>query len=334
MADDRANTPSIAEQTRRVAAGGAVVAAHFLGDTAVFVVGEEALLLVAGDGTQRRASAHGGGILCSAADEGRVVTGGDDGKVVSTDARGESAVIATDAKHRWIDHVAIGPSGAVAWSAGKQAFARAGKGADRMLEVPSTVGGLAFAPKGTRLAVTHYNGVSFWFPNAQTAPEMLAWKGSHLATTISPDGRFLVTAMQEPTLHGWRIVDSRHMRMAGYAAKVRALSWSAGGKWLASSGSDQLVLWPFAGKDGPMGKEPRLLAPTDRRVVAVACHPVQDVVAVGYENGLVLLVRIDDGAEIPVNKPGGAAASALAWNATGAMLAFGCEDGQAGVLKL
>ena len=73
---------------------------------------------------------------------------------------------------------------------------------------------------------------------------------------------------------------------------------------------------------------------TDRRVVAVACHPVQDVVAVGYENGLVLLVRIDDGAEIPVNKPGGAAASALAWNATGAMLAFGCEDGQAGILRL
>ena len=154
----------------------------------------------------------------------------------------------------------------------------------------------------------HYNGATLWFPNAPNAtPEILAWKGSHLAVTFSPDGRFLVTAMQEPTLHGWRVVDGRHMRMAGYAAKVRAIAWSTGGKWLASSGSDQLVLWPFAGKDGPMGKEPRLLAPTDKRVVAVACHPTQDVVAVGYENGLVLLVRIDDGAEIVASKPGGAA---------------------------
>ena len=334
MADDRANTPSIVERTRRVAAGGAVVAAHFLSDTAVFVLGEEALLLVAGDGTQRRASAHGGAILCSAAAEERVVTGGDDGKVVATDARGESAVIATDAKHRWIDHVAIGPSGAVAWSAGKQAFARAGKGADRMLEVPSTVGGLAFAPKGTRLAVTHYNGVSFWFPNAQTAPEVLAWKGSHLATTISPDGRFLVTAMQEPTLHGWRLADHKDMRMSGYGARVRSLDWGVGGKWLATSGSTQLILWPFQGKDGPMGKTPRILAPAEQQVEVVACHPKQEMVAVGYADGLALLVRVEDGAEVLVRKPAGAPVSALAWSADGRRLAIACEDGDAGVVDL
>ena len=41
-----------------------------------------------------------------------------------------------------------------------------GKGSARMLEVPSTVGGLAFAPKGFRLAIAHYNGVTLWFPNA------------------------------------------------------------------------------------------------------------------------------------------------------------------------
>jgi WD40 repeat protein len=140
--------------------------------------------------------------------------------------------------------------------------------------------------------------------------------------------------MHEPALHGWRLADNRHMRMTGYPGRVKSMYWSADGKHLATSGADCVIMWPFANKDGPMGKEPRLLAPTDRRVVAVACHPVQDVVAVGYENGLLLLVRIDDGAEIPVNKPGGAAASALAWNATGAMLAFGCEDGQAGILRL
>jgi WD40 repeat protein len=335
VTDTRPATPSIAERTRRIDAGGAVVAVHFLGDVAAFVLGDEALLLVPHDSDARRTVAHGGAILASACDDARVVTGGDDGEVTATGPDGTSTVIATDAKRRWIDHLAIGPDGAVAWSAGKQACVRTGKGEERAFEAPSSVGGLAFAPKGFRLAVSHYNGATLWFPNAPNAtPEFLAWKGSHLRVTFSPDGRFLVTAMQEPTLHGWRVVDGRHMRMAGYAAKVRSLSWSAGGKWLASSGSDQLVLWPFAGKDGPMGKEPRLLAPTDRRVVAVACHPAQDVVAVGYENGLVLLVRIDDGAEILANKPSGAPASALAWSTTGAMLAFGCDDGQAGILRL
>ena len=81
-----------------------------------------------------------------------------------------------------------------------------------MIEVSSTVGGLAFAPKGMRLAVAHYNGASLWFPYAQSEPERLEWKGSHLGATVSPDGRFLVTTMQEPMLHGWRLVDATGAR--------------------------------------------------------------------------------------------------------------------------
>ena len=70
------------------------------------------------------------------------------------------------------------------------------------------------------------------------------------------------------------------------------------------------------------------------RAIAVACHPKQEVVAVGYDDGMVLLVRIDDGAEVLAKKPGGAPVSALAWDATGTLLAFGTEDGEAGVIAL
>ena len=169
-----------------------------------------------------------GGILAVTSDGERILTGGDDGKVVATNAKGESETLATDAKHRWIDRVALGPDGAVAWSAGKQAFVRNAKGEVKSVEMPSTVGGLAFSPKGLRLAVAHYGGVSLWFPNAQAAPETFAWKGSHLDVMFSPDGRFLVTAMQEPTLHGWRLADAKDMRMSGYSAKVRSMRLDAG----------------------------------------------------------------------------------------------------------
>src|SRR5438105_880060 len=87
----------------------------------------------------------------------------------------------------------------------------------RTIELPSSAGGLAFAPKGFRLAIAHYNGATLWFPNAAAAPERVEWKGSHLAARFSPDGKFLVTAMQEPMLHAWRLADGRHMRMSGYA---------------------------------------------------------------------------------------------------------------------
>lgn len=333
MTEAAGDTPSVVERTRPVEAGAAVVAIHFFGDIPVFALSEEALLFAPKDG-ERRVAVHGGAILSVASDSAHIVTGGDDGTVAATGVSGDTSVIAKDAKRRWIDHVAIGPDGATAWSAGKQAFVKTGKGDERAHEAPSSVAGLAFAPKGFRLAIAHYNGASLWFPNAAAKPEVLEWKGSHVAVTFSPDGRFLITAMQEPTLHGWRLADAKNMRMSGYSSKVRSLSWAAAGKWLATSGSTQLILWPFQGKDGPMGKQPELLAPRDQRVVTVACHPTQEIVAVGYDDGMIVLVRINDGAEILAKKPGAGPVSALAWNASGTLMAFGTENGGAGVIDL
>ena len=344
MTDIRKDTVSVVDRTRPLAVGGAVIGVYFLGRSAAFVLGEEAIVLADPQQEPRRIAVHDGAILAAAGDGERIVSGGDDGKVMATGADGESRAIAADAKHRWIDHVALGPDGAVAWSAGKTAFVlphavlprEPGKElSERQFEAPSTVGGLAFLPKGFRLAIAHYNGATLWFPNApQAAPERLEWKGSHLGATVSPDGRFLVTTMQEPMLHGWRLTDRQHMRMSGYAARVTSLGWTPGGRFLATSGATQLILWPFQAKDGPMGKQPLILAPFEHRVEAVACHPRQDIVAAGYGDGLILLVRIEDGAEILARKPAGAPVTALGWSADGLLLAFGTEDGDAGVIDL
>jgi len=176
--------------------------------------------------------------------------------------------------------------------------------------------------------------VTLWFPNAQAAPEKLTWKGSHHEVSFSPGGKFLMTSMQEPTLHGWRLMDGKDMRMSGYSSRVRSMAWSADGKWLATSGSEQVILWPFTGKDGPMGKAPRQLAAFGVQAEVVACHPKQDVLAAGYADGLVLIVRIDDGAEILAKKPDKVPVTALAWDGSGGSLAWGGEDGKAGIIPL
>ena len=331
---ESASIISVTDQVRSLAIGAPLSAVHFLGESAAFVGAEENIFLVTGGGEPAAVSVHGGGILCATSDGNRIVTGGDDGKVVSLNAKGETGVIATDPKRRWIDNVALHPDGAVAWSAGKTAFIRGAKDQEKSLDVPSTVGGLAFAPKGLRLAVAHYNGVTLWFPNMAATPEFLPWAGSHLAVTFSPDNKFLVTAMHEAALHGWRLSDNRHMRMTGYPGRVRSFAWSAGGKALATSGADMVIMWPFASKDGPMGKEPAMLAPLKARVTAVACHPDQAILVAGYSDGTVLMVRMADGAEILVHRNGGAAIAALVWNAKGTLLAFAAEDGEAGILEL
>jgi WD40 repeat protein len=334
--NDTTPKSSIAARTKPVATDGAtVVGLHFLGDRAAFILGEESILLAAADGSAQRVAVHAGAILCAASDGKRLATGGDDGSVVVTDAQGGHNVVASDERKRWIDQIALGPDNSIAWSAGKTAFVKTGKGEIRTFDAVSSVGGLAFAPKGFRVAVAHYNGVSLWFPNAaKTRPDLLTWKGSHLAVSYSPDGKFLVTAMQEPMLHGWRLTDAKNMRMSGYAARIRSMAWTHDGDYLATGGSDQLILWPFHGKDGPMGKEPKLLAPHASRLAVVACHPKQDVVAAGFADGMVLLVRIDDAAEILVKKPGNAPVTAAAFSPDGKSFAFGCEDGEAGIVDL
>ncbi len=79
--------------------------------------------------------------------------GGDDGRLVALDAKGEVALLATDPKRRWIDNVALHPDGAGGVVGRQDRLCRGGKAEEKSFDVPSTVGGLAFAPKGLRLAV-------------------------------------------------------------------------------------------------------------------------------------------------------------------------------------
>jgi WD40 repeat protein len=332
-------TPFQTTLTQHVApieAGAHVVAAAFLGSELALALADGEIALFPPDGAPRRLATHpGGAILSAASGGGALLTGGDDGRVVATDSAGGMRIVA-DEKGRWIDAVALSPSGAVAWSFGKAVRVREGEKAPREIAAPSSVRGLSFFPKGLRLAFAHYDGASLWFPNTAAQPERLEWKGSHLDVTVSPDGHFVVTSMQENTLHGWRLPEKAHMRMSGYPAKTRSFSWSGDGQWLATSGADAAIVWPFQDPKGPMGKAPRECGVRPSRVSRVAFHPKALVLAVGYEDSCILLIRLTDAAELLVRRASKqeGAVTALAWDARGERLAFGTGEGMAGLLTL
>jgi WD domain, G-beta repeat len=285
------------------------------------------------------------GIIAATATTEGLLTGGDDGRVVWCRPGEAPLEMVKDAKRRWINAVACRAGGKgdvakreVAWSAGREIGFRDAKGKLSHITLPATGEAIAFAPKGLRLAVATYNGVTLWYPGTEIAPEFLEWKGSHIGVIWSPDGRFVVSVMQENALHGWRLGvkgdKPGHMRMTGYAAKPRSLSWSHDGQWLASSGADAAIIWPFQG-DGPMGKAPRECGIRRSRVASVAFHPHAYVLAAGYEDGCILMIRLTDASELLV-RPAvpGSGITALAWDTAGKRLAFGCVDGAAGVLTL
>ena len=141
--------------------------------------------------------------------------------------------------------------------------------------------------------------------------------------------------MQENALHGWKLSDGKHMRMSGYPAKVKSLSWSAKGKWLASSGAQAAIVWPFSGKDGPMGKAPLELGTRGNAMVtSVACHPSQDVAAIGYDDGMIMAVRFADLKEVLLRRPGKGAITSMMWDREERRLVFGSETGDCGVVDI
>ncbi|WP_026607476.1 WD40 repeat domain-containing protein [Methylocapsa acidiphila] len=316
-------------------AGAPVTAAAFLGPVPALALGDGSVLLVA-KGVEKRIAAHADGAVLVAARAGRsLVTGGDDGRVMRIAADGGLEEIARE-KGKWIDALATREDGAIAWSAGKEVRARDAKGEIKSFAAPSTARGLAFLPKGYRIAIAHYNGATLWFPNAAAPPDKLEWKGSHLDVAASPDGRFLLTSMQENALHAWRLADKKDLRLAGYPAKTRSLSWSHDGHWLATSGADAAIIWPFKDKEGPMNKAPLECGVRKAKVTSVAFHPNALVLAQGYEDGWLLLCRVPDGAEILVRgqTDKAAAISALAWDESGRRLLFGTAEGEAGLLDM
>ncbi|MCK2054489.1 WD40 repeat domain-containing protein [Methylobacterium sp. 37f] len=328
--------PSLLDHVMPVVAGAHVTQAVWLQDTVTFALGDGAVLVVS-DEEAKRVEAHpDAGILVGASDGRRLVTGGDDGRVVAISGRGEVIEVASVKNGAWIDALALHADGGIAYAAGRNVVARDAKGREKTFAAPSTARGLAFAPKGYRLAVAHYNGATLWYPNLETAPDFVEWKGSHIDVTWSPDGRFVVTTMQENSLHGWRLQPDRgHMRMSGYPAKVRSVSWSGDGHWLATSGAEAAIVWPFDSKEGPTGKAPRECGVRPARVSRVSFHPKALVLAIGYEDGCILLVRFADASELLVRRAvKDSAISALAWDGRGNRLAFGCADGQAGILNL
>ena len=327
-------TTSLTQHVTAIEAQAEVVGAFFLGRLPVLALANGEVLL-AEIGAETRLKLHDDGAILTAASDGkRVFTGGDDGKVLAVDAGGKIEALAQE--KGWIDALAARENdGALAWSSGKTVRARDAKGEVKTFAAPSSVRGLAWFPKGYRLAIAHYGGAALWFPNVLGQPDSLNWKGSHLDVTVSPDARFVVTSMQESALHGWRLADKNDMRMTGYPSKTRSFAWSHDGQWLATSGAEGCIVWPFAGKDGPMGKAPRECGVRSNVVVsAVAFHPGALVVAIGYDDGWIVLVRLVDAAEILARRTeeGGDAISALAFDSKGGRLAFGTRGGVAGVL--
>ncbi len=299
-----------------------------------------------GDGTVRfedgtTVEAHpDGSVQCACphpSGEG-ILTGGDDGRVMWTRAAGAEPV--GEVKGRWIDCVAANAeSGLIAFAAGKVLHVRDSKDPafSRLFTHEHSLADLAFDPKGRRLAAASYGGVVLWYARiAEQKPQVLTWAGSHVGLVWSPDGRFIISSMQEGQLHGWRLSDSKNLQMGGYPAKVKSMCFLADGQIMATSGSNGAVVWPFGGANGPLGKQASEVAYDEGLTTRVAsAGGNRPLLAVGRDDGRVGVLNLSATHNEKVRAAGtGAPVTALALSTDGGRVAWGDEVGAAGVSGL
>jgi len=267
---------------------------------------------------------------------GGVIVGTDDGRLLQVDAGGGKRLLAYQAGG-WVEQIAVhGMTGRIACSIGRRLLVLDAAGAvlSERPDHPSTIAGVAFSDDGGQVAVSHYGGVTVWpTEGANAISERLEWHGSHLAIAWSPDGAFIATAMQEKELHAWRMPQGKSLRMSGYPAKIRSLSWTPDGRHLAVGGADVATVWDFGG-GAPSGKAPMEFGYVFNQVVTeVAANPRSGEIAAAYDDGAILIGETSSGDALIARPGDGAPVTRLAWTPDGAALVAGAARGGIAVMR-
>ena len=244
--------------------------------------------------------AHKGIVLCMSKDGNHILTGGDDGRFLKISLDGVVKEIGNFGT-RWVDNVTAN-NGSLVCSSGKIVYLWSPNNKEpKLFEHNSTIGGIAFDTKGKRLAVSRYDGVTLWKKDytKKWVSSNLIWKGSHNKVSFSPDGKYLVTSMQENVIRCWRLKDKIDFAMSGYDRKIKSFAFVGETSYLATSGALGMgvaaaICWPFDGK-GPMGRNPTCLTYTgNNEVTFVESFPSEKAIFAGLSDGSVFLSEIEN----------------------------------------
>lgn len=310
------------------------------GSTVAFALGDGQVRLLPADIAAPTPTAaaplHGGAVLALIADPtgDGFVSGGDDGRVLRIAPDGSATELLAQ-KGKWVEHLAAHRNGAVAIGVGRTMFVAKDDEVREFGPHQSTVAGLDFSKDGSRVACAHYGGITVWsIGQVILPPRKLAWRGSHVALKWSTDGKFIATGTQENDIHVWRVAQATDMRMQGYPAKVKSLSWTADARFLYTSAQPVFTAWPFSGK-GPEGKPPLQFGDEGAGLITVvAAHPAAEFVAGGYDSGELQLGDIKAKRSVVLKMADSSAITCLAWAPDGFRLAVGNERGDLQIIDL
>lgn len=192
----------------------------------------------------------------------------------------------------------------------------------------------AISPQGDKVALAATGNLIIRNVTGQAEQlQQVALSDRPLTLQWSPDGKWLACGLLSGGFCLIDIISGRTAMLADFPAAVASLAWSVPENAIFAAGAYRIAGWSMetppladsttgalaAGKAGFVS------------VSSVAAHPLKPLVASGYPNGRIAVVRIGTSEELVVRDAGGPI-TALQWSADGRYLAAGDALGSASVI--
>jgi WD40 repeat protein len=236
----------------------------------------------AAHGLGNGAAAAGSGVLATCGFDGRIQTYKISGSKISPDR-------AISLGKGWIDRVKWSPDHRhLASALGKTLFVLKPNGeiAAAFSNHQTSVSDFSWNPiNPLEIASVCGGGARTWRIGEAEPFARFDWGGASLLVAWSPDGRWLVTGDQTPSVHLYDFTRDYPLRIHGYETKVKAMDFSPDGKRLATGGGTTITVWACTGKTGPEGRMPEQLKFHKADVEAIAWSPTGEFLATGDVTG-------------------------------------------------
>ena len=239
---------------------------------------------------------HQGGLLAMAVhpDGDRLATSGQDGSVMIWNADTGDRLHTFQPGKGWVEHLAWSGHGeqlAVASGRYVHIYNSSGEEEWRSNVHPSTVSAISWS-KPDELASACYGRVTFFNLIERKENQKLEWQGSLISMVLSPDGDIVACGSQDNSVHFWRRTTGLDAEMTGYPGKPSQLAFDRSGRFLATGGSDQIIVWNFQG-NGPEGSLPGQLVLHPEPISSLAFANQGLVLASGSRDGSVFVWFLD-----------------------------------------
>jgi len=261
-----------------------------------------------------------------------LATGGQDGAVKFWDGAAGQHTATAQLGSSWVEHLAWGPT-RLAAALGRKLFLLNPDGSvgHAFSEAPKTITALAWRGTAPLLAEAFFGGVRLVDGNDFSTRKEFPYGNGIQALVWSPDGKWLISGNQDPSVHLWVPDEDAELQMSGYERKVKHLAFDHGSRWLATAGGQDACLWDCSGA-GPEGRTPAML-PHDSPVCALAFQHRHGLLASAATDGTVILWSPERKQPLRATVKMPHAPTRLAWSTDDRLLAIGSEKGAVYVLK-